>query len=109
MDIYRQEPKLKIKGEESIGSIVGGIFTIIFVGVILAFAIYTLIPIANRQNFSTQLISSTLPASNVTFNTNNFNFFVEITGLPKAVTDFKSIFFVQAYQITYNASLAATD
>ena len=88
LDIYRQEPKLKIKGEDSIGSIVGGIFTIIFSVLVLAFTIYTLIPIANRQNFSYQLVSSTLPASNVTFNTSNFNFFVEITGLPKAV-DFK--------------------
>jgi hypothetical protein len=109
LDIYRQEPKLTIKGEDSIGSAVGGVFTLIFMVVTMAFAIYTLIPIANRQNFTYQLVSTSLPASNATFNTNNFNFFVEITGFPKNVTDFKSMFFVHAYQVNYNASLAITD
>lgn len=48
LDIYRQEPKIKIKGEESIGSTVGGLFTLFYMTIVIAFAIYTLIPIANR-------------------------------------------------------------
>jgi hypothetical protein len=52
LDMYRQEPKLKIKGEDSIGSTVGGIFSLIFAVLTIAFLIYTMIPIVGRENYS---------------------------------------------------------